>query len=157
MDLFTGSGPARKQIHDYHIESLLPPIVKETDPTFGPFWTVQVPDDSVHATTLGSPVSLDLFELPVSDSFQAFGPTNMPARFTLHLQWRPGIKALTYQSTQQGVTGIYLPAEVRLDWAASGPTSATDATPFRFQSALQGQQTSFAAVGYEVNGSLARP
>ena len=39
MDLYTGSGPTRHQIHDISFLSLSPPFVKDTDPNFGPFWT----------------------------------------------------------------------------------------------------------------------
>jgi hypothetical protein len=156
LDVFSGSGPTRTQIHDYHIQSLIPPTVAVTDPTYGPFWTVQIPDDSISVTPFGSMVTLDLWALPVSDSFQAFGPMNVPATITVHLQWQPGAKAQSFSDPTQGYAGIYLPATVRLDWSASGPASATDATSFSFQSSPQGQQIDSAAVGHEVDGSLGR-
>jgi hypothetical protein len=145
------------QIHDYHIQSLIPPTVSTTDPTFGPFWTVQVPDGSVEVAPFESMVSLDLWNQAVSDSFQAFGPVNMPAKITLHVQWMPGSKAQSFSNADQGYAGIYLSSQAQIDWTASGPTSATDATPFSFHSSAEGQQTTGAAVGHEVDGSLGRP
>jgi hypothetical protein len=130
--------------------------VTVTDPTYGPFWTVQVADDSVRVAPFESMVMLDLWNLPVSDSFQAFGPMNVPANITLHLQWQPGTKVQSFSNPDQGYAGIYLPATVQIDWSASGPASATDATPFSFHSNLQGQQTDNALVGHEVVGSLGR-
>jgi hypothetical protein len=154
--VFTGSGPTRTQIHDYHIQSLIPPVVTVTDPTYGPFWTVQVADNSISVTPFESMVSLDLANQPVSDSFQAFGPMNVPAAITLHVQWLPGAKAQSFSNPDRGYAGIYLPAAVQVDWSASGPTSATDTTPFSFHSSAQGQQAVGATVGHEVDGSLGR-
>ncbi len=144
------------QIHDYHFQSLIPPSVAVTDPTYGPFWTTQVADDSVSVTPFGSLVSLDLWNLPVSDSFQEFAPTNLPANITLHVQWQPGVKAQSFTDPTQGYAGIYLPASVQVDWTGSGPTSATDTTAFSFHSSPLGQQADSAVVGHEVVGSLGR-
>jgi hypothetical protein len=152
--VFSGSGPTRNQIHDYHIQSL--PDLKETDPAYGPFWTTPVPDESVQMNLLGDRVMLDLWDLPVSDSFQSGGPTNMPAKLTLHGQWLSSLKARTYRDTQQHFAGIYAPAQVQLEWSTTGPTSANDNSAFGFQSDRQAQTADFAQVGREATGSLAQ-
>lgn len=154
--MFSGSGPTRKQIHDYHIQSLIPPLVTASDPTYGPFWTTAVANDSVSVSPFASLVRLDLWSLPVSDSFQAYAPMNVPANITLHVQWQPGAKAQSFSNAAAGYAGIYLPATAQIDWSASGPTSATDTTPFSFHSGLLGPAADSAAVGHEVDGSLGR-
>jgi hypothetical protein len=97
-------------------------------------------------------VTLDLRDLPVSDSFQVGAPTETPARATLHMEWRTGHAADNEQSVPLGFKRYSQRAVAHIDFSASGQTSATDSTPFTFQSNAQGQQTVFALIGREANG-----
>lgn len=114
-------------------------------------------DDDLHMTPFGDQVTLDLWDQPVSDSFQPGGPINLPAKVTVHIRWRPALKASAASDSQRGFAGIYAPADVAMDWSAGGPTSAQDKAAFSFQSTAEGQGVNYAAVGREVTGSLAAP
>jgi hypothetical protein len=154
--LFTGSGPTRQQVHDYHIQSLPTPFVPATDPTYGPFWTVQVPDRSVQIQPFGQKVVLDLVNVPVSDSFQGFGPVNLPARATVHLEWLLGKQVRADNNPALAFAGQFVVSPAHVDFTTSGPTSATDATPFSFRTNPRGQQSVWGQVGHEVNGVFLR-
>jgi hypothetical protein len=144
------------QVHDYHIQSLPTPFVPATDPTYGPFWTVQVPDSSVRILPFGQKVVLDLVDAPVSDSFQIFGPVNQSARATVHLEWLPGKQRRADNNPALGFAGQFVVSQAHVDFTTSGPTSATDATPFSFHTNPLGQQSVWAQVGHEVNGVFLR-
>jgi hypothetical protein len=117
-------------------------------------WTTSVPENSLRITPFGELATLDLVDLPISDSFdKAFGPTNLPAKATLHVEWLPGVDTYTYRSAPGKFAGNYFPALVRIEWSASGATSATDATPYTFRSGPE-QRTTYAQVGREVTGTF---
>lgn len=149
MDVYSGSGSTRTQIHDYHIQSLSAPFVADTDAAF---WTVQVPDTSIRISPLGEFATVELLDLPVSDSFQVMAPMNLPAKAILRVTWLPGLASRTDRSPRLGFAGVFQPAAARMDFATSGPTSATEPATFTFRTGIQDQETDFAQVGREVNG-----
>jgi hypothetical protein len=164
LDLFTGSGPTRTQIHDIHFLSYSPPFIKPTDANFGPFWTGAVPEASVTGSPYTALMSLDLKNAVQSDSVVPFGPTETPAMATVHVDWMPGLNGLypttegaptyVFSSPAAGFAGEYTLAGAHIDFSVTTQVSPTDKTPFTFTSDPGGQRVLFAQVGHEVDGTF---
>ncbi len=165
MDLFTGSGPARTQIHDIHFLSYPAPFLKPTDPNYGPVWTGAVPETSVTGSPYSSAMSLDLREIVQSDSVVPFGPQEMPSKAAVHVDWAPGVNGLyptvepapsyVFQSPAAGFSGEYTLSSAHVDFSITTQVSPTDKTPFTFTSSPDGQRVLFAQVGHEEDGIFA--
>jgi hypothetical protein len=166
LDLYTGSGPTRHQIHDISFLSLSPPFLKDTDPNFGPFWTGHVPETSVKGNPYTDLMTLDVTDIPQQETFVVFGPTVVASKATIHVDWMPGPQGLfpypdaaaTYEvnNPAAGFAGEYTLAQAHIDFSFTSQVSATDKTPFTFTTNPEGQKVLFAQVGHEKNGSFVR-
>ncbi len=76
MDLFV-SGPGT-QVHDFNGGIL----------ASGLFWTVPAGGDQLHVSRDGRRAVLELRDVAVLDSFQFFGPNQVPATISLRVEWR---------------------------------------------------------------------
>jgi hypothetical protein len=166
LDLFSGSGPTRKQTHDISFSSLSPPFAKEGDAIYGPFWSGFVPETSVTGSPYTAKMTLDYVDAPQQETFVAFGPTSVPAKASVHVEWQPGIQGLypyfdpapTYsiRNSTLGVAGIYTLAGANVSFSFTSQVSETDKTPFTFTTNPEGQRVLFAQVGHESTGVFAR-
>jgi hypothetical protein len=76
VDLFEpGSG---SQVHDNNGGIL----------ASGLFWTVPLDDDAIRVSRDGRRLVLRARDVPVIDSFQFFGPNQIPASVSFHVEWR---------------------------------------------------------------------
>ena len=73
-----GSGTPATQVHDFNGGIL----------ASGLFWTVPSGDDQVRVSRDGRRATLELHDVAVIDSFQFFGPNQLPASVDLHVEWR---------------------------------------------------------------------
>lgn len=132
---------------------------------FGPFWTGAVPEASLTGSPYASTMSLDLKNVIQSDSFIPFGPTEVPAMASVHVDWMTGVNGLypvtepapTYvaQSPGSGFSGEYTLSGAHVDFSVTTQVSATDSTPLTFTSSPDGQRVLFAQVGHEEDGRFA--
>jgi len=73
-----GSGTPATQVHDFNGGIL----------ASGLFWTVPSGDDQVRVSRDGRRATLELHDVAVIDSFQFFGPNQLPASVDLRVEWR---------------------------------------------------------------------
>jgi hypothetical protein len=166
VDLYSGSGAARHQIHDLSFLSLSPPFAKETDEIFGPFWSGYVPEASVKGSPYTTTMTLDFVDAPQQETFVVFGPTRAAAKATVSLEWSPGYQSLfpyfepspTYSVRDEALRylGTYSLASARINFSFTSQVSATDTTPFTFTNNPEGQRVLFAQVGHESHGIFFR-
>lgn len=170
LEVFSGTGAARKQIHHLHfpfhgdVGAHHPhPVADEKDPAFGPFWTAAVPDGSVKGTPFTPTMTLDFSDAPQHDHFQVGADSMAPARATVHVEWSPGTPGLlpglipgSYFYNGSGFRGDYLLAQAVIDFSFTSQVDATDTTPFTFTSDREGQRLLFAQVGHEWTGAFVR-
>lgn len=79
MDLFEpGSGSPATQVHDFNSGIL----------ASGLFWTQPADDRSLWLSRDGRRAVLELHDAPVIDSFQFFGPNQIPATISMRVEWR---------------------------------------------------------------------
>jgi hypothetical protein len=107
-------------------------------------------------------MSLDLKNVVQSDSIVPFGPKEMPATATVHVDWMTGVNGLypvvepaptyIFQSPAAGFAGEYTLSGAHVDFSLTTSASATDKTPFTFTSSPDGQRVLFAQVGHEEDG-----
>jgi hypothetical protein len=111
-------------------------------------------------------MTLDLTDAPQQDTFVEFGPTVVPIKATIHLEWLPGFQGLypyfdpvptyTVRNPALGFEGEYTLAGASINFSFSSQGSATDKTPFSFTSNPDGQRVLFAQVGHEATGIYAK-
>jgi len=118
----------------------------------------------------GSPytdlMTLDVTDVPQQETFVVFGPTSVPGKATIHVDWMPGPQGLfpysdaapTYlvRNSAAGFAGEYTLAQAHIDFSFTSQVSATDKTPFTFTTNPDGQKVLFSQVGHEMNGSFVR-
>jgi hypothetical protein len=73
-----GSGTPSAQVHDFNGGIL----------ASGLFWTVPGDDHHVQLSRDGRRAVLEMHDVPVIDSFQFFGPNQIPASISLRVEWR---------------------------------------------------------------------
>jgi hypothetical protein len=73
-----GSGTPATQVHDFNA-GILPS---------GLFWTVPAGGDQLRVSRDGGRATLELQDVAVIDSFQFFGPNQVPASLDVRVQWR---------------------------------------------------------------------
>jgi hypothetical protein len=174
LDLFTGSGPTRKQIHELHglfhggVGTAQPnPVADDKDPAFGPFWSVPVPEASLRGNPYTAVMTLDFVDAPQHEAFATGAtPEVMGAKATVHVDWMPGAAGLftgletgasyIFRSPAAGFAGEYTLSGAHIDFSFTSQVSATDTTPFTFTSNPDGQRVLFAQVGHELNGLFMR-
>jgi hypothetical protein len=79
VDLFVpGSGTPATQVHDFSGGIL----------ASGLFWTVPADDRAVRRSGDDRRAVLELRDVPVIDSFQFFGPNQVPASISMRVEWR---------------------------------------------------------------------
>jgi hypothetical protein len=79
VDLFVpGTGTPAQQVHDFNGGIL----------ASGLFWTVPVPDHALRVSHDGRRAVLEADDVPVIDSFQFFGPNQIPASVSFRVEWR---------------------------------------------------------------------
>jgi hypothetical protein len=79
VDLFVpGSGTPATQVHDFNGGIL----------ASGLFWTVPAGGDALSVSRDGRRAVLKLDDVAVVDSFQFFGPNQVPASISLRVEWR---------------------------------------------------------------------
>jgi hypothetical protein len=166
VDLHRGAAPNRQQIHDIAFNSVSPPFAKEDDAIFGPFWTGFVPETSLTGTPYTGKMTLEFADAPQQETFVVFGPTSVPARASVRVEWLPGFQGLypyfepvqtyTVRDPTLGFAGEYTLSGANIRFSFTSQVSATDKTPFSFTSDPQGQRVLFAQVGHERTGSFAR-
>jgi hypothetical protein len=79
VDLFVpGTGTPATQVHDFNGGIL----------ASGLFWTVPADERSLQTSRDGRRAVLELRDVPVIDSFQFFGPRQIPASVSLRVEWR---------------------------------------------------------------------
>lgn len=170
LDVFSGTGAARKQIHHLHfpfhgdVGSAHPhPVADERDPTFGPFWTALVPEGSVKGSPYTGTMTLDFSDAPQHDHFQFGAEPMAAATATVHVEWSPApigsfpsLIPPGYFTGGNGYRGDYLISQAVIDFSFTSQVSATDATPFTFTSNREGQRLLFAQFGHEWTGIFIR-
>lgn len=110
----------------------------------------------------GQSFPLDLQNVVQSDSIVPFGPKEMPATATVHVDWMTGPQGLyplvepapsyVFQSPAAGFAGEYTLSGAHVDFSLTTQVSATDKAPFTFTSSPDGQRVLFAQVGHEEDG-----
>jgi hypothetical protein len=79
VDLFVpGTGTPATQVHDFNGGIL----------ASGLFWTVPADEGNLRRSRDGGRAVLELRDVPVIDSFQFFGPTQVPASVSMRVEWR---------------------------------------------------------------------
>jgi hypothetical protein len=79
VDLYVpGSGPPATQVHDFNGGIL----------ASGLFWTVPAGGDELSVSRDGRRAVLELRDVAVLDSFQFFGPSQVPASIDVRVEWR---------------------------------------------------------------------
>jgi hypothetical protein len=79
VDLFVpGTGTPAQQVHDFNGGIL----------ASGFFWTVPVPDDALRISRDARRAVLEAHDVPVIDSFQFFGPNQIPATVSFRVEWK---------------------------------------------------------------------
>jgi hypothetical protein len=73
-----GSGAPAAQVHDFNGGIL----------ASGLFWTVPGDDHQLQLSRDGRRAVLAMHDVPVIDSFQFFGPNQVPASISLRVEWR---------------------------------------------------------------------
>jgi hypothetical protein len=79
VDLFVpGTGTPAQQVHDFNGGIL----------ASGLFWTVPVPEHAIRFSRDGRRAVIEARDVPVIDSFQFFGPNQIPATVSFSIEWR---------------------------------------------------------------------
>jgi hypothetical protein len=79
VDLFVpGTGTPATQVHDFNGGIL----------ASGLFWTVPADERNLRRRSDGRRAVLELRDVPVIDSFQFFGPNQIPASLSVRVDWR---------------------------------------------------------------------
>jgi hypothetical protein len=79
VDLFvSGTGTPATQVHDFNGRIL----------ASGLFWTVAADRSNLSLSRNGRRAVLELRDVPVVDSFQFFGPNQIPASISFRVEWR---------------------------------------------------------------------
>jgi hypothetical protein len=73
-----GTGTPAEQVHDFNGGIL----------ASGLFWTVPLPDDAIRFSHDGRRAVMEARDVPVIDSFQFFGPNQIPASVSFSIEWR---------------------------------------------------------------------
>ena len=73
-----GTGTPAEQVHDFNGGIL----------ASGLFWTVPAEDRDLQVSRSGRRAVLEMHDVPVLDSFQFFGPNQIPASISLRVEWR---------------------------------------------------------------------
>lgn len=125
-----------------------------------------MPEASLTGNPYTTKMTLDFADAPQQETFVVFGPTSVPAKATVHLEWFPGYQAIypyfdpapTYsvRDPVAGFAGTYTLAGAHIDFSFTSETGASDKTPFTFTSDPDGQRVLFAQVGHEVHGIYLR-
>lgn len=73
-----GSGTPATQVHDFNGGIL----------ASGLFWTVPADERNLSVSRSGRRAVLEMRDVPVVDSFQFFGPNQIPASVSFRIEWR---------------------------------------------------------------------
>ena len=125
-----------------------------------------MPESSLKGSPYTDVMTMDVTDITQQETFVVFGPTSIPAKATIHVDWMPGPQGLfpysdvapTYlvRNPTAGFAGEYTLAQAHIDFSFTSQVSATDKTPFTFTTNPDGQKVLFAQVGHEMNGSFVR-
>jgi hypothetical protein len=121
----------------------------------GLFWTVQIPRDKFSLRSDRTRASLDVRNLPMTDSFVIFGPNVVPATVDIHIEWRATGPAVPLgegdavdPTDPASFLGEIAPARAEASFGGRG-------LGFAFRS-LRGANTArgYAEIGTERNGAF---
>jgi hypothetical protein len=125
-----------------------------------------VPETSLTGNPYTAKMTLDFVDAPQQETFVVFGPTSVPARASVRVEWLPGFQGLfpfiepvptyTARNPTAGFAGEYTLSGASISFSFTSQVSATDKTPFTFTSDPQGQRVLFAQVGHERTGIFVR-
>jgi hypothetical protein len=137
-----GTGTPASQVHDFNGGIL----------ASGFFWTVPARNRDLRVSRDGRRAVLEMRDVPVVDSFQFFGPNQVPATVSFRIGWRAN-----GQSEQRG-SGATVPPEDAAaflgDIAAARSTARCSGEEwgFSFSSDLAGTDRGYAQIGRSRNG-----
>jgi hypothetical protein len=137
-----GSGTPATQVHDFNGGIL----------ASGLFWTVPADADQLGVSRDGRRAILELRDVAVIDSFQFFGPNQVPASISLRVEWRATAPATTRGS------GKAVPATDPAAFlgeiapARSAATFSGEEWGFAFDLATGGTNGGYAQIGRSRNG-----
>jgi hypothetical protein len=140
MDLYVGQVAPANQIHDFN---------PGTTPS-GLFWTIRIPDDSVHIELDAAEASMRIGDLDVEDYHTLKnaildGPS-VPAAVSLAIKWSGVIQRVEEMSATETYRGHFIHDKATIAWTAHEQG-------FRFVSdAAETSTTTFAEIGRERNG-----
>jgi hypothetical protein len=137
-----GTGTPASQVHDFNGGIL----------ASGFFWTVPARNRDLRVSRDGRRAVLEMRDVPVVDSFQFFGPNQVPATVSFRIGWRA-----TGQSEQRG-SGATVPPEDAgaflgdIATARSTARCSGEEWGFSFSSDLAGTDRGYAQIGRSRNG-----
>jgi hypothetical protein len=151
VDLYVGQvdplAPDTHQVHDFN-----PGIMPFPD---GLFWTISIPDTSVHVDLTSTTASLHLADVALSDYGKlanafANGPST-PATVSIDIAWSGVKNKVAVNNPDQGFVGVF--------WEDTGTFSCTAKTAsFAFASDPPATaHTNFAEIGQIVSGTAPSP
>jgi len=140
----------------------IPTQIHDLNPTQFPpeglFWTVELPDDSVHIDFAKGTASLEAFDVPVFDygtlSNALFGPVPSPlprGSVSFKVVWSGGGQPVNVRNTDPvygGFAGQFIRNKAQMEWTARVGHYTFVSDP------LATSSSSFAEIGREQNGSF---
>ena len=137
-----GTGTPATQVHDFNGGIL----------ASGFFWTVPARERDLRVSRDGRRAVLEMRDVPVVDSFQFFGPNQIPATVSFRSEWRAtgpfeqrGLGATVPPEDQAAFLGDIAPARSTI--RCSG-----EEWGFSFTSDLAGTDRGYAQIGRSRNG-----
>lgn len=137
-----GTGTPAAQVHDFNGGIL----------ASGLFWTVPLPDHAIRFSRDGRRTVMEARDVPVLDSFQFFGPNQMPASVSFRVEWRasgPFVRRGSGASVSPTDSAAFLG---EIAQARSTGWFAGKEFGFSFKSEPATAERGYAQVGFSRNG-----